>query len=115
MCPLTVFVEGDVAYPVQAVLDSPVLTHPGHDRGRAGVLERQAADGIDHLHAALVGGGDQAFTSDPDDLFCVGEADSSCSGDDLQGAGLDTAVAAGVVGSGCGQSTPPPKHCWGAR
>ena len=46
---VTVLVECDVAHPVHAVLDSPVLAQPGRDRGGSGVLEGQAADGVDDL------------------------------------------------------------------
>jgi hypothetical protein len=53
------------------------------------LLERQAANGIDDLDAAFVGGRDDAFAGDPDDLFGVGKADTPCGCEDLQGTCLD--------------------------
>ena len=95
---VAVLVEGNIAHPVHGILDAPVPAQPVCDHAGSGVLERQAADRVDDLDRALAGGGDQAFAGDPDDLFDVGKADTPGCGDDLLGACLDAAVAAGVVG-----------------
>ncbi len=58
------------------------------------MLERQAADGVHDLGAALPGRGEQPFAGDADDLFGVGESDSAGGGECLQCSGLDAPAAA---------------------
>jgi hypothetical protein len=53
-----------------------MLARPGGYFRWPGLLERQAANGIDDLDAAFAGGRDDAFAGDPDDLFGVGKADT---------------------------------------
>lgn len=41
-----VFAEGDVTYPVQAILDAPVPTPMVEEKRRIGPFSRKAADGV---------------------------------------------------------------------
>ena len=66
-----------------------MLAQPGGYGRWPGLLERQAANGVDDLDAAFAGGRDDAFAGDPDDLFGVGKADTPGGGEDLQGTCLD--------------------------
>src|SRR3954447_2702821 len=102
-----VFVVGDVANPVDLVLDVPVAADPRGELRRSGLVRAQVGDGVD-------GFGGEAFrlvqavssTADLDGLGGVREVDSSGDGQDLQGADLAAAVSAVGVASGVRDSPP---------
>ena len=100
-----VLTEGDIADPVEPVLDVPVVADPGGQFGRCGLLCGQCADGVDGLGAppevltcAPLGVDRSALADDLDGLGGVWEAESGGHGDGFQGAFLDPPVAAGAAG-----------------
>lgn len=89
-----VFVEGDVAYPVQAVFDGPVATCQGEQLGGGGALGAAAGDPADDLMAGLAGGEVERDAFDLEDLLAVGEVDVAVE----RGAGPDAAGFEATVG-----------------
>jgi hypothetical protein len=68
-----VFIEGDIADPVQAVFDGPVGAAELQDAGRLGFLSRKTGDAVDGLAAVFIAGqlGGAAFYTK--DLAEIGE------------------------------------------
>lgn len=103
--------EGDIADPVQAVLDLPVPADPGGELGGAGLVGGQVGDGVDGLGAPAAvfagPGRDRAGAAgELDGLGGVRELDPGRDGDDLECADL----AAPVPGFGaavCGLDIAP--------
>lgn len=88
-----VFVVGDVADVVDAVLDAPVASDELVEFGGSGLVGGEAGEVVGGLGGGglVVEGG--AFAVDPDDLFGVGEQALGCRGGG-GGSVIDAAVAA---------------------
>lgn len=108
----SVFVVGDVAYPVGLVLDRSVAAGPAGELCRFGPVYLQVGDGVDGL-------GGEAFrlveavsaAADLQGLGGVREIDPG--GDCPDFAGADLAVAVSAVGVACGVGDGPPG--WGGE
>ena len=91
---MSVLAEGDVADPVQLVLDDPVPTDQRCDPGGVGLLVAQVADGVDDLAGSNPGPGG-ACAHDPCGQPGVGEPQPRMDrADELDGAVLGSSVAA---------------------
>ncbi len=97
----SVFVVGDVADPVDGVLDRPVAADPGGQLVRFGLVNAQVGDGVGSSGGeALRFVEPSSATADLQGLGGVGERDAGREGQDLQGAELAAAVPAVVVAGG---------------
>ncbi len=91
---------GDIADPVQAVLDLPVPPDPGGELLGTGLVRGEVGDRVDGLGAPAAAapgaGGDRAgLAGDPDGLGGVRELDPGGDSDDLEGADLPASVRGG--------------------
>jgi hypothetical protein len=68
-----VFIEGDVAHPVQAVFDGPMSTAQIQQAGRVGLLGGEAGDAVDGFVAVFLAEDFSGIALDTEDLADVGE------------------------------------------
>jgi hypothetical protein len=89
---MSVFTEGDIANPVEPVLDVPLSPDSVLQVGGLGVFGRQGHDKVGGFAGGL--GVDGAGAGDADSLFGVGEAEPAggAHGERFDGAGLAAAV-----------------------
>src|SRR5262249_24587808 len=88
--------EGDVADPVQLVLDLPVAADPGGELAGPGLLGGQAGDHVAGLGTPPAAAGPAGAAGDLDGLGGVREREPGGDGDSLDDPFLDPAVAAPV-------------------
>jgi hypothetical protein len=94
-----VFIEGDVAHPVQAVFDGPMSTAQIQQAGRVGLLGGEAGDAVDGFGAPLFAEQLSGIALDTEDLADVGEVQIAVQfgvGPDV----TDFQAAVGFIGGG---------------
>ena len=89
----SVLIEGNIAYPVEGVLDGPLATGEFEELGRGGFLGGSGGDPTDHFVMGLGAGALVTDSFDLKDLSAVGEGDVAVQ----FGAGPDSADLVAAV------------------
>ena len=101
--PAPVFVVGDIAHVVQAILDAPVSSHEHEHEFDAGLLGRQGGQAVDGLVLDFAGFAAPAFALDAKGDLAMGQGS-------LVGVGAEVDDPASATTARSSRSADPPRE-----